>query len=352
MLGGPCLTAVQRDICPSVVGLDVDVRVVGIDPHVVVVSVGYRPATPRLASIFGFPVALAHSPQDVWIFGVGLQVTVIEGASANRCEVRHLVPRVTSVIGAEHTALAPRCLHQDVDTVRVGGGDGKVRLSSDPGGKAVIQVGPVIAAILGLVDAALVAAADDRPGLPLGEPHGGVDLVGAAGDELEIHGARSLRDEKDVLPRVASVGRPVDATFGVRGERIPDSGHVNQVGVPGVDEHGAGVSHILEPNVLPRLAGVSGLVDAFADDDVAPQSIRAGRHIHDIGVGLGHGDGADGAGGEVPIGDVAPDMTVVGGLPHTAPGSPHVECRQLSAVAGDSRDTAAARRSHHSVGEV
>ncbi|MEI2616302.1 MAG: hypothetical protein V9F06_01525 [Thermomicrobiales bacterium] len=68
-----------------------------------------------------------------------------------------------------------------------------------------------------------------------------------------------------------------------------------------------------QPEVLPGLAAVGGLVDAVAVGDVAADGRLAHADVDDVGVGLGNGDRAHRGALEEAVGDVPPVLTAVVG---------------------------------------
>ncbi len=76
---------------------------------------------------------------------------------------------------------------------------------------------------------------------------------------------------------------------------------------------------VREANGAPRFSGVDGLVDAVAADNVSTDAGLAGSDVDDVGIGLGHCDGADrGRGTFLLVEDRHPIDAAVGGLPDAA----------------------------------
>ena len=65
-------------------------------------------------------------------------------------------------------------------------------------------------------------------------------------------------------------------------------------------------SELREADVRPRLAGVGGFVDAVARHDVAADARLAHADVDDVGVRVGHGDGADRRALDLAVGDRRP----------------------------------------------
>ncbi len=133
---------------------------------------------------------------------------------------------------------------------------------------------------------------------------------------------------------------------------MADGGDVDQVGVLRVDDHGADLPHVPEPDEAPALPGVGRLVDAAPRDHVAADAVRAGADVDDVRVGVGDIDGADRSGTEVAVGDVVPGRAVIGRLPDAAARGAHVEGTGLLRDSRHRRDPAAARRADHPIAQV
>ncbi|MFC1661813.1 hypothetical protein ACFL3S_10245, partial [Gemmatimonadota bacterium] len=65
---------------------------------------------------------------------------------------------------------------------------------------------------------------------------------------------------------------------------------------------------------------------------------RSGPGVHDVGIGQGHIQGADGCHLEETVGEVLPALAGVGGPPHPTPGGPHEVGEGLARNAGDGGD--------------
>ena len=87
------------------------------------------------------------------------------------------------------------------------GGDGDVAASEQIVGQSARELGPVLAAVGALVDAAFLRAADDGPRLALAVPHAGEDHLRIAGLQFEIGRAARIGNKQNVLPGLAAVRR-------------------------------------------------------------------------------------------------------------------------------------------------
>ncbi len=110
---------------------------------------------------------------------------------------------------------------------------------------------------------------------------------------------------------------------------MSEGGHIDQVGVLGMDAHLGDTVGILQTTMRPGLPPVGRLVDPVAMRDVAPDGGLAHADVEDVGIGRGDGDGADGRGGEKAVGDILPIRPAIGGLPDPTGAGPKVEGRVL-----------------------
>ena len=125
---------------------------------------------------------------------------------------------------------------------------------------------------------------------------------------------------------------------------MTQGGDIDRIGVFGVDAHAAYVTGAGEAEVGPGLALVGGLVDAVAVGDVAAKGGFTHAHVDDVGVGLGDGYSADGAGLEVAVGYVLPEHASVVGLPDAAAAASEVERGQVTGVTGHGDNAASPER--------
>ena len=101
---------------------------------------------------------------------------------------------------------------------------------------------------------------------------------------------------------------------------------------------------VLQPEEPPGAAGVGRSIHTAAEDHIGSDGFTAGAGVHDIGVRVGHVDGADRSRGDLAVGDRHPGDAVVFRLPHAAAGGAHVEDVRLRAHARGGRGSAAAMR--------
>ena len=97
----------------------------------------------------------------------------------------------------------------------------------------------------------------------------------------------------------------------------PERSDPDHVAVLRVNTDARNVLCVFEPDVSPRLAGIGRLVDAVALLDVPAELGLARADVHDIGIGLTDLHRADGRAGNLPVGDRPPVHPSIGGLPQS-----------------------------------
>src|SRR6185437_4811930 len=148
-------------------------------------------------------------------------------------------------------------------------------------------------------------------------------------------------DEEDLGPVLAAVGGLVDAALGVGGEQMAEGGGVHDVGILRVHNDPTDDVGRAQADEAPVLAAVGGLVHAAAGEDGVAGRGVAGADVEDLRIRGRHRHGADAAGLEVAVGEVAPVVAVVGRLPDAAAGGSHVENVGLVGNAGHGGDASA-----------
>src|SRR3982750_4680942 len=144
------------------------------------------------------------------------------------------------------------------------------------------------------VDAIFSTTTDDRPRPARAVPHGRVHDVRVARLELEVDRAGAVGEKEDSLPGRTTVARPVAAPSRPDGKRIPDDGRVYEVGVGRMNDDGADLARVAQPNDSPAPSCVRGFVDPLANGDVTANGLRARADVDDVGIGVGDVERADG----------------------------------------------------------
>ncbi len=283
VLGGPGVTPVQGDVGAAVIGLDEDVWVIGVDPHVVVVPVGRRPALEGGPPVRGLVEALVVHVDDFGVLRIGIHVRVVERTVHQPGLVARQPPGLAAVVGAIEALVGVGGLHQGVDAVGICRGYRQVDLADEARGQPLRHDPPGLTAIRGLPDPVLASrgfhAGDDGPRFTLSPPHGGVDLVGVEGVELEIDGTDRVRREQDPLPGASSVGGLVDPAFRVPSPCVPECRDIRHIRISRVNLHGPELPGVTESEIAPGLSGIVRAVDAQPPDHVGADTVGAGAYV-------------------------------------------------------------------------
>src|SRR5262249_1484328 len=125
----------------------------------------------------------------------------------------------------------------------------------------------------------------------------GEQRLGVGRVHLQVDDARVVVDGEHLGPVLAAVGRLVDAALLAGPVQPPERPDVDDVGVLRVNGEFADLESLLQPHVLPGLAAVGGLVDAVAVGDGVARVVLAGADPDDVPVRRRHGHVAYGYGG-------------------------------------------------------
>src|SRR5258708_24864308 len=106
-----------------------------------------------------------------------------------------------------------------------------------------------------------------------------------------------------------------------------------------INQNSGNVVRLVQADMRPGGAGVSGLVNAIA------LRLLTRAYINNVRVRPRHGQGANG-GNMHSMENGVPDVTAIGGLPHTAAGSAKVVDVWLLGDTGHARDPSAAMRTN------
>jgi hypothetical protein len=146
------------------------------------------------------------------------------------------------------------------------------------------QPGPRLPGVRRLPDAAAGTAAVEAPGRAAALIRRAVQDVRVDRVHDDVGEARVLVDELRERPVGAAVRRLVEAALLVRSEQVPDRGDVEDIRVLRMDDDARDALCLLQPHLLPRLAGVGGLVDAGAERGALAVVRFARADIHDVRI--------------------------------------------------------------------
>ena len=264
-----------------------------------------------------WPQARVHLVDAVEDVRVGEDLLIVVGAGAAADVGIALFPALAPVGRPVEALVLRRGLDRGVDDARVDGGDGQADFADIAGGEPDRELAPGLAGVLAFVDARFGAAADERGDAAAALIGGGVDDVGIGGVELGRSDARVFGDREDEGPGLAAVGGLVEAALAARGPERALGRDVNDVGIARVDQDPADVLGLGEAHVGPGLAAVQALVDAVAEADMASADVLARAHPDGLGIRRVEGDAADRV-RRLGVEDRRPGRAGVFGLPDAA----------------------------------
>src|SRR6185437_241576 len=153
---------------------------------------------------------------------------------------------------------------------------------------------------------------------------------------------------ENFVPGFAAIGGAEDAALAVRAIGVAKCSHKNDVWVLGIDDDLANGTGVFQADVGPGLAAVQRLVNAIALSEVAANAGFARAYVKDVGVGLGHGDAADG-GGALMVEDGFPAQRAVGGFPDAASGGAEIVSARVAGHAHRGERTSATVGANHAI---
>ena len=176
-----------------------------------------------------------------------------------------------------------------------------------------------VAAVGGLEEAAAGAAARHRPRraerLPERREHA---RSGSSGRVVRSTAPLFASRKSVFFQRLAAVGGLEDAAFGMVVVGLAEHRRVDGVAVGGMHAQPRHGLRVLEAEVRPRLAAVGRAVDAVALDDVAAERHFPAADVDDVGIALAHAERAHRRHRDLAVGHRRPRGAAVGRLPGAA----------------------------------
>src|SRR3977135_1117884 len=189
----------------------------------------------RLAAVDGAEESRVCDVDGVTIFWIGPDMGEIPGALAETVVVGDERPVLATVVRAIESALLR--FNERIDDIRIGAGNGHADAPEGALGNAIsFDALPSGAVVVRTVEAALGAAAIERPGSAVAFPHGGEQNVGIAGIENDVNAAGAVVEIENFFPVLAAVAGAEDAAFGVRAVSMAESGDEYGVWIRGMDD--------------------------------------------------------------------------------------------------------------------
>src|ERR1035438_2719227 len=155
-------------------------------------------------------------------------------------------------------------------------------------------------------------------------PKGGVNHIGIVGVENQIHRAGFHTTRINLFPRFATVGGAEDTALFVRSPEMAESSDVDDVGIPGMHADRADVKSILQADVLPGFARVTGFINAVAMRGITADIRLTHADIDDVRIRFRDSDGAHRSGFELSVRYWQPARAAVRSFPDAATGCAEV----------------------------
>ena len=280
-------SAVPRLVEPAVAADDQMVGILRVDPERVVIDVlpALAQGVKGLAAIFGDVQQGVHGINAIKHMGIGIDPLVVLRAAGD--VARTLGPAFSTVVRAEKAALAPGGLDRGVENIGIDRRDRQADAPLVAVGKPLVDLPPRLAGVGRSVEARLGPAVDQRPDVSPALVGGGIEDVGIPRIEQDVGHARVLADREHGLPGLAAVGGLVQPPVAARFPERSLSGHVNHIRVPRVDEDLGDVLRAFQPHLGEAGAAVDGFVKSIAIAHAALAVVLAGAHPHDqVVVGI------------------------------------------------------------------
>ena len=168
------------------------------------------------------------------------------------------------------------------------------------------------------MECAAGAAAFHRPGRAIRLPGRRVQHIGVLRIHRQVDRAAAVVAIEHLLPGLAAILRAIHASIRVWPIRMPEHRRIDEIRIGRVHTNLADHFGVAKADVRPRLAGIGGLVNAVALNDVAAEARLPHADVDDVRVRGRDCQRAHRGGAEVVVADGRPGQAVVGGLPHAA----------------------------------
>ena len=218
---------------------------------------------PRLAAVDRLPHLQVEHIERVRVLGIGEDVAVVPRPVDQVAIVGHERPGRAAVVGAIDARLGVLGLDDGPDPGTVGRRDRDTDLALQSVGQPLVRgdITPGVAAVGRLPELAARSTAAERPEVPVGFVDGGVENARVVGIHDQIDRAGLLAHEEHPLPTLTAVVGAIDTPFRVGAKGMAQRGHVDEVGVLGMDADLGDVIGVVQPHVAPALPAVGGFVN-------------------------------------------------------------------------------------------
>src|SRR5262245_43763315 len=252
-------------------------------------------------------------PHALVVVGIDGRLAVVHRPRIGRA---HPLPGGTGILGPiraarrgvldggdEHVGLRAR--QRQADASLVAGRD------------AVLELLPRSAGVDALVDGAAWTAAVEPERLAQALIGRGIEHLGIAWIHHEIRRAGERIHEEHLGPRATRIRRLEDTALGVFSPEVPHRRNVGDIRIRGIEHDAADRTRIVQTEIRPRVAAVSGPVHAAAPGRALTIVVLAGAGPDNLRIALEDRERAEGV---VRLGaeHILPGDTVVDRLPDAA----------------------------------
>ncbi len=268
-----------------------------------------------------------HDVYDVLVLRISHDARVVPRPRTDQAFGAQVLPVVAVVVGAVDAAGVALGLDDGVHAVRVRARYGDADAPNERRRPAVARDAlPRGAGVGALVDGASGPTAADLPGQALEVPERREQFARVRRVQRQVDGAHAVARVEEQRPVGAAVGALVDAAIRTEGPPAALGGRVDDVGIARVHSQLRDGFRGFETRGGPGLAGVGGAIHPVAPGGTLSARLAlAHPGVHHVGVARGHGQRSDRSAPDEVVRDVVPAAPRVGRLPDATAGGAHVE---------------------------
>ncbi len=198
--------------------------------------------------------------------------------------VAHLLPGGAPVGAAIKSFRIGARFNDGIHDVGIDRGD----VHADPphiaSGQPRSELVPRFTAVDRLVDGCFRTAPDLGEDMPSALLRRSIKHIGIARIEDHVVHPGIFTDLQDLFPGLSPVGRLVQPAVTARTPDRTFCGHIDHVGIPGIDQHFPDLPRVFQPHVLPALSPVDALINAIPVAERPLVVVFARTHPHHVGV--------------------------------------------------------------------
>ncbi len=152
------------------------------------------------------------------------------------------------------------------------------------------QFSPALSAVGRFVEAIGRATAINTPGTDDDLPNASIENARVVGIDIQVGGTALLVHKENSLPVLPAILGSEDTPLPARPEDGSQRGHVDPVGISGIDADSGNVPGLIQANVAPGLSRILRFVNTISVRDVISQTGFSSSHIENIRIRRGNRD--------------------------------------------------------------